>query len=79
MRYNYATDVAAGACPGCGQAVILYHHVRLTSGEERREITRLDTVFCRQCVETMYEADPKVAVSLRETKHVSSAAADDYS
>ena len=53
MIYNYATDVAAWACPGCGQTVILYHHVRLTTGEERRDVTELETIFCRQCVEQM--------------------------
>jgi hypothetical protein len=70
MKYNYATQLAAGACPGCGQPVILYHHVRLTTGAERRDVTTLDTIFCRECVERMNE--PNVAVSLRETKHVSS-------
>jgi hypothetical protein len=53
MKYNYATEVAAGACPGCGKPVILYHHVRLTTGEERRKLTALDTIFCRECVERM--------------------------
>lgn len=64
MKYNYATDVAAGACPGCGQTVILYHHVRLTTGVERRDITALETIFCRECVEQM---NATVDVSLRET------------
>lgn len=72
MKYNYATEVAAGACPGCGQTVILYHHVRLTTGEERRDVTDLDTIFCRKCVEVMFEPERNVAVSLRGTKHVSS-------
>jgi hypothetical protein len=63
MKYNYATDVAAGACPGCGQTVILYHHVRLTTGEERRDVTTLETIFCRECVEQMNDT---VGVSLRE-------------
>jgi hypothetical protein len=53
MKFNYATEVAAGACPGCGKPVILYHHVRLTTGEERRHLTTLDTIFCRECVERM--------------------------
>ena len=61
MKYNYATEVAAGACPGCGQAVILYHHVRLTSGEDRRNVTTLETIFCRKCIEHMYEADREAA------------------
>ena len=56
MIYNYATDVAAGACPGCGEPVILYHHVRLTAGEERRNVTPLETIFCRECVERMSDA-----------------------
>lgn len=55
MKYNYATELAAGACPGCGEPVILYHHVRLTTGEERRDVTTLETIFCRECVEQMYE------------------------
>jgi hypothetical protein len=53
MIYNYATDVAAGACPGCGEPVILYHHVRLTAGEERCNVTSLETIFCRECAERM--------------------------
>jgi hypothetical protein len=63
VKYNYATDLAAGACPGCGQTVILYHHFRLTTGEERRDVTTLETIFCRECVEQMNTVD----VSLRET------------
>jgi hypothetical protein len=70
MKYNYVTEVAAGACPGCGETVILYHHVQLTTSEERRNVTILDTIFCRECVERMNE--PSVAVSFRETSHVTS-------
>jgi hypothetical protein len=55
MKYNYATDVAAGACPDCGQPVILYHHVQLTTGEERRNVTVLDSIFCRDCIAKMIE------------------------
>ena len=72
MKYNYATELAAGACPGCGQTVILYHHVRLTTGEERRDVTTLETIFCRECVERMNEPSYCVADSLRGTEHVSS-------
>jgi hypothetical protein len=50
MKYNYASEVAAGACPECGQPVILYHHVRLTTGEKRKSVTVLDSIFCRDCV-----------------------------
>lgn len=56
MKYNYATDVAAGACPGCGQPVILYHHVRLIAGEERTNLTVLDSIFCRDCIVKMVES-----------------------
>ena len=55
MQYNYATDVAAGACPGCGEAVILYHHVRLTAGEKRTNVVVLDSIFCVDCVAKMVE------------------------
>jgi hypothetical protein len=53
MKYNYATEVAAGACPGCGQTVILYHHVRLTTGKEQRTVTQLETIFCRECADRL--------------------------
>jgi hypothetical protein len=55
MKYNYATDLAAGACPGCGQPVILFHHVRLTTGEERKNVTVLDSIFCRDCIVNLIE------------------------
>jgi hypothetical protein len=65
VQYNYATEVAAGACPGCGRPVILYHHVQLTTGEERRDVTTLETIFCRVCVEEMYS--PKVGQTFLST------------
>ncbi len=55
MKYNYATDLAAGACPGCGQPVILYHHVKLTTGEEQKNVTVLDSIFCRECIAKMID------------------------
>jgi hypothetical protein len=72
MKYNYATEVAAGACPGCGQPVILYHHVRITTGKERREVRVLDTVFCRECVEHMYDSEANTTISHVAAKHISS-------
>jgi hypothetical protein len=70
MQYNYATDVAAGACPECGQALILYHHVQLTAGKERRKFTSLETIFCRECVERMSAPDVgRTFLSADEDRH----------
>jgi hypothetical protein len=61
LKYHYATETAAGACPGCGQPLILYRHVRLTSGPERHDSTLLDTIFCRACAERMLAAGESLA------------------
>jgi hypothetical protein len=55
LKYHYATETAAGACPGCGQPLILYRHVHLTSGPERHNSTLLDTIFCCACAAELLE------------------------
>jgi hypothetical protein len=70
MVYNYHTDAAVGACPGCGQAVVLYNHVRLLPGERHDNVTVLDSIFCLDCVIEMVEpSHPSVSLDPLSSAH----------
>jgi hypothetical protein len=57
MKYDYHTDAAVGACPGCGKALVLYNHVQLLPGEAKHKLQVLDSIFCLECVERMDKPD----------------------